>query len=235
MSASPGKDASQAESAPSSSFLAELRSSEKQADFVPMPTRRRRRIPLHLLVAAGVVAVGCGSLLTMRQIGMKAGMTFETDASFVPVDTADGKDNNRLFAVMSELEKSQQLAQQDHARPEKNPFSLSSKAVQPSQEVKDDSKERAQREEQERLKRQQNLELALNNLKLNGIVGGGGKYLASIGDKTYRIGDVVDEIFTIAGIDGRTVTVAVDEQLYELTVGQTTPKAVGKRTTKKTR
>jgi Tfp pilus assembly protein PilP len=219
-----------------SSFLSELRSSDKQADFVPLPTRRKRRVPLHLVVAAGVLVVGLGSLATMRQIGMKAGMTFETDASFVPVDTAASKEGNRLSIVMAELENSQKLAQQDHARPAKNPFSLASKAFQPAkEEVKDDSQERAAREEQERLRRQQNLETALNNLKLNGIVGGGGKYLASIGDKTFRIGDTVDEIFVITGIDGRTVTVAVDEQLYELTIGQTSPKAVGKRSNKKSK
>lgn len=219
-----------------SSFLTELRSSDKQADFVPMPTRRRRRIPLHLVVAAGVLVVGLGSLATMREIGMKAGMTFETDASFVPVDTAGTKEGNRLSIVMTELEKSQQLAQQDHARPAKNPFSLASKAIQPVKaQEKDDSQERAMQEEQERLRRQQNLETALANLKLNGIVGGGGKYLASIGDKTFRVGDTVDEIFIITGIDGRTVTVAVDEQLYELTIGQTAPKAVGKRSNKKSK
>lgn len=217
------------DSAPSSSFLAELRSSERAGEVQPQAPARRRRIPLHLLVAGCVVTVGCGSLMAMRQIGMQAGMTFQTDGSLIPVDSPSGKDTQRLAIVLAELEQSQSPDAFAHERPEKNPFSLVASAPKKIEETHDEAAEQAQKQAEARAKRQEQVETALANLRLNGIVGGRGKYIASIGDKTFRIGDLVDDVFTITEIDGRTVTVAVDDQLYELTVGQVAPKPVSKK------
>lgn len=213
------------------SFLAELRSSER-AEHGPAvaPPKRRRRIPLHLLVCLGVMTIGCAALMGMRQMGMKAGMTFETDAALLPVDNGGSKNTQRLVTVMADLEHSQSPDAFAYKRPDKNPFSLAAVAAKPTEQTADPGKEMAERQAEERRRRQEQLENSLASMQLNGIVGGrGGAYIASIGNKTYRIGDVVDELFTITEIDGRSVTVAADEQLYELTVGSQAAKPVAKK------
>ncbi len=215
--------------APPSSFLSELRSTDRSADAPVISAPKRKRIPLHLIVAAAVVLLGGVSLMGMRKIGMKAGMTFETDASLLPVDSPSGKDNQRLAAVMADLELSQSPGAFAHTRPEKNPFSFTSGAPKKTDDPKDDSKELAQRQAEALRLHQEQVESAVASLRLNGIVGARGAYIASIGDKTFRVGDIVQDLFTITDIDGRTVTVAVDDQLYELTIGQQAAKAVAKK------
>ncbi len=214
---------------PTGSFLAELRSSERANEPAAFTPTRRRHIPLHLVVCAGVLVLGCAALLGMRRIGMKAGMTFETDAAFLPVDTAtSSKDSQRLASVMADLEHSQSPDAFSHERPEKNPFSLAAVAPKQIEPQRDAAKELAERQAEERRRREEQLESTLGAMRLNGIVGGRGTYIASIGEKTYRVGDVIDELFTVTEIDGRSVTVAADDQLYQLTIGQQTAKPVGK-------
>lgn len=218
------------DSAATSSFLSELRSSSERGEGVIIAASPRRRVPLHLLVALCVIVIGAGSLMAMRKIGMKAGMTFESDASLIPVDSPGGKDPQRLANVLADLERSQSADAFKYARPEKNPFSLVAAAPKQAAETRDEAAEQARKDAEARAKRAQQVETSLATLHLNGIVGGrGSAYIASVGDKTYRVGDVIDDVFTVTEIDGRTVTVAVDEQLYELTVGTQAPKAIGKK------
>lgn len=222
--------------APATSFLAELRSTDRPMEGGAHGASRRRRIPLHIAVAAGVVAVGCVTLLGMRRIGMQAGMTFDTDSSMIPVGGPASADAGRLAAVMSEIESTQSAQASTRSRPEKNPFSLAPlNPTKRTDEGRDEAREMAERLAQEKLLRSQRIESALEGLHLNGIVGGKGERLASIGSKTYRIGDVIDDMFTITQIDGRTVTVAVDDQLYELTVGQRAARQVRKSPARGTR
>ncbi|MBL8962830.1 MAG: hypothetical protein KF787_05010 [Phycisphaeraceae bacterium] len=222
-------DPSSPVAAPASSFLAELRSSDRPVEGAVPASSRRRRIPLHIAVAAGVVAIGCASLLGMRRIGMQAGMTFDTDSSMIPVGGPSAADAGRLAAVMSEIESTQSVQAASRHRPGKNPFSLAPLgSTKRTEETRDEARELAERLAQEKLIRAQRLEAALESLHLNGIVGGREDRIASIGSKTYRVGDVVDDLFTITQIDGRTVIVAVDDQLYELTIGQKSAKQVRK-------
>lgn len=202
-----------------SSFLSELRSSDRSDGLAPIPARRKR-VPLHLVVAGLVIAVGGASLMGMRQIGMRAGMTFETDASLLPVDSPDSTEGQRLRAVMAELELSQRGAGASPAKPDKNPFSLAAGGPAKADDSDAEDRELAARQAEEALRRQAEIESAAAELQLVGIVGGRGSYVAAIGNKNYRVGDVVGGMFTLTEIDGRTVTVAVDDQLYELTLGQ---------------
>jgi hypothetical protein len=211
------------------SFLSELRSSEKRdgdAPATPGHGRSAKRFPIHFVVAMAVAALGGAGLMGMRHIGMKSGMSFEADASILPTGNADPAEKARLVRILADLHRSVSSDISLPQRPEKNPFSLASLRPTTQTPAEDDaSKKQADAEEEVRQARLREVEAALAGLELNGIIGGGGRFIASIGEKTFRVGDTVSGIFTITAIDGRIVELAADGQLYEISLDDPKPKA----------
>lgn len=184
---------------------------------------RRSKTSTQVVILLLVVGVSAVSLWWMRREGTKVGVNFnELKVDYSEPDAEKARTYARIMTDLARIQTPLDVALGEFG---KSPFMLDSgKPVVSENGVQipagPDPAEVAAREAAERAEaRHQELMTALDNLRLQSIMGGRVP-LARIDDQTVRVGDTVGGVFTVTAIDGRTVTVAADGQTFSLTIDE---------------
>jgi len=182
--------------------------------------RKRAKVPQQTIIMLVVLAVSAGAIYGMRKLGMKAGIAMGVD----PIEyTAPNRDRTQSYdRIMGDLARIQNPLDVALSEFGKSPFMLhnSSTAVivdpvaGPSATAEEIAlQEAAKRAESRRVE----LESRLADILLQSVMGGR-RPLARINGETYRIGDVVNEVFVIKRIADRSVVLTTDGKDFTLTL-----------------
>lgn len=192
----------------------------------------RQGISSSVIAMALVVLVGAGLVFAMRKIGVQgvaASTLLAADLDLDKVRSADAFEHKKLVA---DLKASRVDRQVDVDNLRRNPFTMP-EAVQEARR-KRDAEEQARRAQTPDPNNMHQHQAAANGdnkaavraqaiakeaaeLKLQSVVAGS-VFLARINGQIYRVGDQVGEYFLIMDMDGRSVTLTVDGQIYILTM-----------------
>jgi len=176
------------------------------------------------LILLLVVAVAATTLFTMRRIGLAARFKMPDIKIDYPIEKADlsviTKDHERMI---EQLRSSEELVQVPLEQVQMNPFALRvpGSTSQPTAATGPTAAEReAARLAAERQKRLAELQGKAKNLKLNSVMGSGSVPMARVSGQLVRVGDLIQELFIVARIEGRSVTLMADGQEFVLTLGE---------------
>lgn len=186
---------------------------------------KQSRVSRQTVLMILVFAAAGGALFAMRHLAMgpqssvaEVQIDYDLHAAPAPVSGA------RHRRILDDLSTTGAEVQVPPDLVQKNPFKIAESLTRP-EPVRDtgpgDADRRA-REEAERLRREQErrqreIESALASLNVQSVVGGPVP-VARISGRTVRIGDVVEGIFTVVGIEGRSVTIEADGKLYTISM-----------------
>jgi hypothetical protein len=183
-------------------------------------SRPRRKVPTQTLILMLVLGVSAAALMSMRQLGLRSGVKFEEvklDGS--EADAEKAKTYDRIMADLARLQTPLDVALGDFG---KSPFMLDTHKTQvtaegetieeltPEQRAALIAKEAAEQ-------RRAQIQDAATQLQVNGILAGRVP-IARINEHAYRIGDTVQDLFTVTAIDGRSVTLEADGESFVLTM-----------------
>lgn len=168
-------------------------------------TTPKRKISTQQVALLGMVVLGGAALWGMRQHGLQAGMTFAAPAIEYQPPSADKNQQASQQRVLSALERTGMHAQVPAEKFDRNPFSTGLKktiatAGSPVDQPEEDQGAREAALEEQKLQER----LAL--LQVQGVMGGRVP-LARINGAVHRTGDVLDKVFRIKSIDGRSVVI----------------------------
>jgi len=181
-----------------------------------------RRIPTQPIVLIVVLGVSAALLGAMRQIGKQAAISQEEAvvASEFRIDQTLTERYEKAMNVLTGAQDPLDVALLDFGR---SPFAVretalanglqSTSPILPTAAV--DSPELAA--ERARARTRAEIAAAASRLVLHSVMGGR-KPLARIDDQTVAIGDEVGDHFTVAAIEGRTVTLEAGEDRFTLTM-----------------
>jgi hypothetical protein len=177
-----------------------------------------------------LVVAGGGMLFFMRQIGIGP------MASFAKMKTPDydvtkdlkGKSGDHK-RVLKDLSESSVRTQVPIEQVQKNPFKLAEMLNTPIGEGENPEEIIRRKREQEKREREgvlRKVEVALSGLKVHSIIGGSSP-VARINDKVFRVGETVEEVFTVLSIEGRSVTLESEagEHVLSIDDGNLSPTA----------
>lgn len=196
--------------------LADVAAAAGNAGTAALPRPRKLGGMVVLLV---VFLVAAALLLGMRKLGMTRRIEMVDFKIDYPIEKAElDKLNKDHEEVLRELNSSGQLVQVPLDQVQTNPFQwkLTEQSVQPGTGDANLEAELA-RKAQEARKRQVDSRFAL--LKLNSVMGGRVP-VAQISGTLVKIGDVLDELFTVTAIEGRSVTLDAEGASYTLSLGE---------------
>lgn len=165
----------------------------------------KRRISTQQVALLGMIAAGGAALWGMRQHGLQAGMTFAAPAIEYQPPSADKNQQASQQRVLAALERTGMHAQVPAEKFDRNPFATGIKktvatAGSPVELTDEDQGAREAALEEQKLQER----LAL--LQVQGVMGGRVP-LARINGAVHRTGDVLDKVFKIRSIDGRSVVI----------------------------
>jgi hypothetical protein len=186
----------------------------------------KKRLPVHLIMLAGLVIVAGGSLFVMRKLGMgpvNAGGDVRID--YDDKNSVIRVDHQKVLKDLTASHIEQQVPKEQVQR---NPFRMADgmgdlfKVVEkPTEDQSEREKREAQeRAERERTERLEFIKTTAESLKVHSILGGSTP-IARINDEAVRVGDHVEEVFLVKSIHGRTVELEADGQIYVLTMDET--------------
>lgn len=185
----------------------------------------KKRLPMHLIMLAGLVIVAGGSLLIMRKLGMgPVNAAGEIKIDYDTKNTVIGVDHQKVLKDLTASHIEQQVPKEQVQR---NPFRMAdgmNGLFAVTEKPTEDQTEREKREELERLERERAERAALlqgtaESLKIHSILGGSNP-IARINDETVRVGDHVAELFSVRAIHGRTVELEADNKVFVLTMDE---------------
>jgi ribosomal protein L29 len=183
------------------------------------PVRRKGSTQVIILVL--VLSVSAVSLWWMRREGTRVGVNFqELKVEYTEPDAEKARTYQRIMADLARVQNPLDVALGEFG---KSPFMLDTGTATISEHstpmsTGPSAEELAAREAAERAEaRRQELLSTLANLRLQSVMGGASP-LARIDDRTVRVGDVVGRLFTVTAIEGRSVTLTADDQMYTLTM-----------------
>lgn len=187
------------------------------------PTRRRFAASTVLLVASVVVAAGM--LYGMRTMGLGASVASAKSTKFDQdlVKAAERKPRDHS-AVIDDLNASRVSQQVPDDKVKRNPFRLdfATSAATAQNEGPDAAQvsERALREKAESERkalaaRRAEVQKTLDGIRLQSVMYGPNP-MARVNGRTVRVGDKINELFTVTEIRQRSVVVEAGEWAYEL-------------------
>lgn len=196
---------------------------EGGADVLTSPKARLSHATIFFVV---LVAVGLGLLFAMRRIGISPLSALakmkEPDYDLTKAGKLGvGKDHTKVLADLSESTVKSQVPPD---QVQKNPFKMGELAAGEPEDPTKGETERARK--QAEIRRQQ-VDSAFANLKLHSLIGGSNP-VARINDKAVRIGDTIDDYFSVAAITGRTVKLTCDGREFELNLDDDRMNPTGK-------
>jgi len=176
------------------------------------------------LILLVVVAVSATTVFAMRKVGLATRFRMPDIKIDYPIEKADlsviTKDHERMI---EQLRSSEELVQVPLEQVQMNPFALRmpGSTPQPTAATGPTAAEReAARLAAERQKRLAELQGKAKNLKLNSVMGSGSVPMARVSGQLVRVGDLIQELFIVARIEGRSVTLMADGQEFVLTLGE---------------
>lgn len=166
-----------------------------------------------LLVAAAAVLFG------LRKVGvgpLSAGAAQNTASVDLSAAKTDNIDHTK---ILTDLKATQVTAQVPLEQVQRNPLKLvDSLKKETVAETPEDPKDlSAERLRQLAEARKQRITEAMATLRVHAILMGKVP-VARISDGNYRVGDVIDEFFTVKGIDARNVQLEVDGEVFTLSL-----------------
>lgn len=185
-----------------------------------VPGKSKNRLSGQIACMVIIVAVSAATIFFMRQYGVKAGINFDTVAvEYQQPDEAKARTYQRIMADLSRIQKPMEVAlgefgaspfMLDRPVTRVNPANPTGPEMTPEEIAAEAERRRVEQEREEML-------MALRNLKLQGVMGGSVP-LARISDRTYRVGDVIYDVFTITKIEGREVTVQCKGESFTISM-----------------
>jgi threonine dehydrogenase-like Zn-dependent dehydrogenase len=186
------------------------------------------------VIAMGlVVLVGAGLVFAMRKIGVQgvaASTIIAADLDLDKVRSADAFEHKKL---VSDLKASRVDRQVDVDNLRRNPFTMPEAVQEVRRKREQEEKDRraatadphnqmhqfqaAANGNDKEAARKQAIATEAAGLTLQSVVAGN-VFLARINGQVYRVGDQVGEFFVIMDMDGRSVTLTADGQIYVLTM-----------------
>jgi hypothetical protein len=182
-----------------------------------LPASPRRSLSFQTLVVVLVLAASGGVLYLMRKQGMQSGFKFQP----LPVEKELAKVRTRAAAdeqrILGELARStlESLPNEDI---QKNPFQLEGHSAT---QAADPSAGLADRQRQEHERRQAEILGRLAALNLTSVMDGPNP-VAYISGTLVRVGDIIEESFTVAQIRDRSVDLLADGKIYTLHLSEGT-------------
>jgi hypothetical protein len=201
------------------------------AGHIPMPTGSR--VSHAAIFFAVLIVVGGGLLFAMRKIGINP-MSAIAKMNEPDVDlTKNGKPAIDHTRVLRDLSESTVKGQVPIEQVQKNPFEIPEVvAAQPSEDPEAIARVAAEKARKDAEGRKLRLESALANLKVHGILDGANP-VARINDQAVRIGDVLDDLFTVKAIQGRAVELECDGQTFTISLDDETAKPSARKSAPK--
>lgn len=193
------------------SLLADLRGGADGAGDAPLAPKPRRKLPTQHLVTLLVLVAGGGALLAMRQYGMGAGMKFDQGVKIDYVESVARKRTAEQERILVDLERGVTATTPQAADIRKNPFKLAAGPSPAPAAPAPDAEAARSAEAQKR--RADELASAAAGVVLNGVMGGDTP-LARVDGLIVRVGDKVGELFTVVAIQGRSILLTADGQVF---------------------
>jgi hypothetical protein len=177
--------------------------------------------PTQPLVLALVVVVSASALYAMRSIGVKHAIAFDGGPEFdfdAAKDAAFQAQYDRVMGELSSVNNPLDIALVDFG---KSPFALpvveqvamdAPRSVLPVPSLGPTPEQRAALEA---ARRREFITNEAGNIIVQSVMDGRVP-LARINDEIYRMGDTVNEVFKIVGIEGRSVTLEAEGQRFTL-------------------
>jgi hypothetical protein len=180
---------------------------------------RKRKFSTQTLALTFLLAAGGATVYGMRMIGigpmaaLARGKMTEFESAVTPATR--GADHKR---VIEDLTTSHVNSQVPADQVQKNPFRMAealSADVKPSDNGA--AKAGADRVRRDAEARRKKIETTIATLKVHGILAGSNP-VARISGQTVRVGDTVEEVFTVKAIHGRAVDLEADGEVFTLSI-----------------
>lgn len=184
--------------------------------FVTEADLQSRSSPLQGLgILLAVLVAAAGILLGMRQMGMGPKLALANIEIDYPLEVQSPALSNSHEKILKDLNSGGDVQRVPLEMVQTNPFAWRDLIPDETPQITEvDPAELTRREEEERRK---NIEARAEALVLNSVLGGRVP-VARIGGQMVRVGDTIDEIFTVQAISGRSVEIASGEQTFTLTI-----------------
>jgi hypothetical protein len=190
------------------------------------PPAPKARLSLQTVMLACLLVGGAGLLYAMRLVGINplqnvAGGTKLNDYELARPGSMTA-DHKRVLEQLSTATAAPAQVPADQVH--KNPFELAD-LLGPATPALDagaaGAKAGAERARRDAEARARKLQTTLAGLKLNGVLGGS-RPVARISGKAVRVGDTVEDLFTVHAIHGRSVELTADGRTFTLTMDDAT-------------
>ena len=182
---------------------------------------KKGKLSTHTLFLAILLASGVGIVYGMRVLGVASLRNFAT-AGVPDYDISKTGVNKTLEhkKAIEDLKATDIKTQVPPDEVQKNPFKMAdalSKTVAPVGGADPRDRQMAERLRKEAEARRKRIADALSKMKVNSILGGP-KPVARVDGDFVRIGDTLEDFFTVKAIQGRTVELECDGETYTLTM-----------------
>jgi len=173
----------------------------------------------HSSLIALIAALSCagGGLYVMRTVGLSAHVALADTEIDYTIQNAMTADHSKLI---DDLRRSDDIVQVPLKELPINPFAWN--AVQQMEELEEVFVDNTPKEDpSERLRREraEQVQGTFEMLTLNSVLSGS-RPVVRISGETYTLGDLVEDIFVIKKVKGRTVTLSADGKTFTLIFGQ---------------
>jgi hypothetical protein len=201
--------------APSANILADLRAAGEALAPEPQaaPSRVIRRVKPQTLVLVLVLSATAGALYVMRRQGMKNGFHFNDTVQIKDYDKArviSAADEARILRDIVRSVKDDQSA----AGPlQTNPFRLEHDNVIRGDPGDEERRRRAEQDRQSREQRQQEIMARFNNIILTSVMEGPSPR-AIVSGNLVKVGDTLEDYFTVAQIHDRSMDLLAEGKMY---------------------
>ncbi|MGP1347303.1 MAG: hypothetical protein ACTS3F_11635 [Phycisphaerales bacterium] len=175
-----------------------------------------------LVVLGVLVAVAGGGLFVMRSMGKRGlvedpNVKIDMDGITAVSEEVTGDDHS---ALLEDLRGAGEFAQVPLDNVQMNPFTLrvptEQKAVVAREAPGESPEQRAERERAERIAA---LQRDVERLRLNSVMAGSVP-IAQISGTLVRVGDLINERFRVSKIEGRSVELTAEGQVFVLVIGE---------------
>jgi hypothetical protein len=203
----------------------------------PFGAAPKAKLSQSLIFFVMLVVCGGGILFFMRQVGIGPMASFgkiKAPDYDVTKDLKGKAGDHRR--VLKDLSESSVKTQVPIDQVQKNPFKFSDMVAagpQPGDDPEAVARREAERIRRDTEARRKQIETALATLKVHAIIGGGTRNaVARINDSPVRVGETVEEYFTVKSMADRSVELECDGQTYTISLdddGGTTAKKSSKK------
>jgi hypothetical protein len=216
MSARTAPPEPQAETPQTPGLLTDLRSAGDASGALPevAPVAPRRSVSPQTLILALVLTASAGSLYMMRRQGMRGGLHFDPVKS-PDLENVKTKSSAEERRILADLARSTAIADAPAGKLDKNPFILVGEEAKPLPGIDPDaeSRARAERDRAEREKQEQEIQDHLKNIILTSVMEGPTP-VAYVSGKLIKVGDIIEDVFTVAQIHDRSIELIAGGRTY---------------------